>query len=431
MRKPLLLKVFSLVWLMACGVQAAFPCSMYKLTAYGKTMVGNNEDSWGLDARIWFEPRTTTQYGVAYVGYARKHPNPDGAVNEFGLAFDAFTMPHRAEILAKDPNKRDFGYGDLRTIMQQCKTVDEVYAFLSKRNLHVLNGSAIFNGAMLLFVDKTGKYLVAEAHQLSLGSDDKFLLANFSFADTKDLSSIKAKRYCNGVEFLKGKRLDSSLAFCTALSDTMSVNRAKAGDGTLYTSIYNLQDGLIHLYFFHDYHKCISFNLAEELAKGSHEYRFAELFPHNAGYERFLAYKTPQNSPAILAVLVASALLLLFAAAVFGLHARKTTPARALKLGVAGLNAALCGYILMLLRNPAAFYFPAPYRDDHSWLISASAYLPLVLLAAFVPMLFFAVKSRQRQPWSRFAQGLLIANGAVYALLIVLFAYWGLFEVCG
>jgi hypothetical protein len=28
---------------------------MFKLTMYGKTMVGNNEDYWNPNSRIWFE----------------------------------------------------------------------------------------------------------------------------------------------------------------------------------------------------------------------------------------------------------------------------------------------------------------------------------------------------------------------------------------
>ncbi|MFN2457290.1 MAG: hypothetical protein ABR502_03715 [Chitinophagaceae bacterium] len=36
----------------------AFTCSMYKLTVNGKTIVDNNEDSWRLTSRIWFEKGT-------------------------------------------------------------------------------------------------------------------------------------------------------------------------------------------------------------------------------------------------------------------------------------------------------------------------------------------------------------------------------------
>src|SRR5262249_20529053 len=156
----------------------------------------------------------------------------------------------------------------LKNIMQECKTVDDVYAFLEKRNLHMLNGSPLFHGAMLLFVVKTGKNLEVEVDTLITGKNNQFLLPNFSFADTKDLSTVKMQRYCNGVEFLKNKVPGNDIAFYTALSDTMSVHREKIGDGTLYTTIYDLENGTIYTYFFHDYDTCAVFRLEDELAKG-------------------------------------------------------------------------------------------------------------------------------------------------------------------
>jgi len=46
--------------------------------------------------------------------------------------------------------------------------------------------------------------------------------------------------------------MDTSITFYTALSDTMHVCRKKVGDGTLLTSIWNLNDGVTYLYFYHD-----------------------------------------------------------------------------------------------------------------------------------------------------------------------------------
>ena len=315
MRK-IVLKIFISALITLLCAQTAFPCSMYKITSNGKTIVGNNEDSWGRDARIWFEKGTNGKFGVVSVGYARKH-HPDGAINEYGLVFDAFTMPHKPGQPSRNPNKKDFAYAHLRTIMQQCKTVDEVYAFLKGLNLHVLNGSIIFNGGMLLFVDRTGKYLVVEASKMTFGNDDKFALVNVSIADTKDLSTIKTERYRKGISFLNNKKLETNIAYCTALADTMSVARAKIGDGTLYTSIYDLEKGIVHLYFYHDFSKSVTFNIKQELSKANHYYDFAKLFPDNHNFQKFLDYKTPQNSKTVLAFIIACGLLFLFSSAYF------------------------------------------------------------------------------------------------------------------
>jgi hypothetical protein len=424
-------KIFALTITIVLFVATAFPCSMYKVTAKGRTMVGNNEDSWGRDARIWFEPATKDKFGVACVGYARKQPNPDGAINEYGLVFDAFTMPHKPNLPERDPKKNDFAYAHIMTIMQQCKTVDEVYGFLKKLNLHVLNGSVLFNGGMLLFVDKTGKYLVVEASKMTFGNDDKFALANFSIADTKDLSTIKTERYCKGVAFLNNNKLDTSIPFCTALSHTMSVNRAKVGDGTLYTNIYDLEKGLIHLYFFHDFGRRVTFNLKEELAKGEHAYDFAELFPNNRNFQKFLDYKTPQNSKTIFAFIIACGLLFLFSFAFFLISFFKSsnTNYRYLKLGLSILSFAFVVYAYILLRNEGIYYFPSPYDDKYSLMVTISSYLPFVILIAIIPLLMFSIKIFRQKKWNWFAKCLFATNNLVYIILIGLFIYWKLFYV--
>ncbi len=411
--------------------QVAFSCSMYKITANGKTVVGNNEDSWGRDAQIWFEQGTDEKYGIACVGYARKQPNPDGATNEHGLVFDAFTMPHKANSASRDPHKKDFGYPQIRTIMQQCKTFDEVYAFLEKLNLFVLNGSPIFNGGMLLFADKTGKYLAVESDKMTFGNDDKFALANFSFANTKDLSTIKTERYCKGVAFLNNKKLETNLAYCTALSDTMSVNRAKVGNGTLYTSIYNLEEGLIHLYFYHDFSKRVTFNLKEELAQGNQTYNMAALFPANENYHEFLAYKTPQSSKVIFFFMVACGLLFFFSTVFFLMSFFKssTKDYAYLKLGLSVFSLALLVYVYVLLRNEGVFYFPSPYNDGHSLLVAATLYLPFILLFVIIPLLLAVVKIFKQKIWRGIVKWVLLANSAAYVMLIGLFAYWRLFDI--
>lgn len=404
---------------------------MYVLSDQGKTMVGNNEDSWGQDSRIWFEQGTPEKFGVAYVGYARKHPHPDGAVNEFGLVFDAFTMLHRSEIPEKEVNKKDFAYAHVRTIMQQYKTVDEVYAYLSQLNLHVLNGSPIFNGGMLLFVDKTGKYLAVEAHKMTFGKDAKFVLANFSMADTEDLSAIKTARYRKGVAFLSNKKLDTQLSFCTALSDTMSVNREKIGDGTLYTSIYDLDEGLIHLYFYHDFTKRKTFHIKEELAKGDHVYTFSELFPNNQKLQNFLAYKTPQNSTFILVFLIVCGLFFFFSAAFYLMSFFKSPNANFnyLKIGLSVFSISLGVYAFVLLRNQGIFYFPAPYDDGHSLIVALTSFLPFILLLVIIPLWAITVKIFRQKRWGKFVSYLVAINNFAYLLFLGLFVYWKLFDI--
>lgn len=430
MTKPTLLLLALLI------TATALPCSMYKVTVGDKTMVGNNEDSWRLTSRIWFEQGKEGRYGVAYVGYADKN-GPDGGVNEYGLAFDAFTMPHRSGVAPRDAFKKDFSYDHLKPIMQQCKTVDEVYAFLRPMNLTVLNGSPLFNGGMLLFVDRTGKYLTVECDSMVMGNDDRFVLANFSHAHTKDPGTVQMERYRKGTQFLKDK-IDTGVAFCTALSDTMSVHRPKAGDGTLYTTIYDLKQGLIHTYFFHDYNNRITFNLHGELAKGDHAYNFADLFPGNTAYQTFVRYKTPQNTPALFVFLLCCQVLFLLSATYFAVVSlknilRRGAPKPALSY-LQPLLALLCAamgyYAFVLISNQSVFYFPAPYTyEGNPFISNLASYLPFVMLVCIVPLVMANVKVFRGKMWGRFSKWLFAVNNLAFVVLMGLFGYWGLFGI--
>lgn len=431
MRKSMSFKLSLPLFLLLLCTGKGFPCSMYKLTVGDKTMVGNNEDSWRLTSMIRFEPRTDGRFGAVYVGYSDK-AHPDGGMNEFGLVFDAFSMPHKPRIPDRDPAKEDFSYEQLKTILRQYKTVDEVQSFFEKRNLQLLNGSPLFHGGMLLFVDRTGNYLVVEADKLSRGNRNKLVLANFSYANT-DPNTVRMERYRNGVAFLEN-RIDTGLAFCTALSDTMSVNREKAGDGTLYTSIYDLRDGLIHTYFFHDYSRRITFNLKEELAKGEHTYLFSDLFPDNAGYQKFIGYKTPQNSLALFGFMACCGLLFLFSSLYFAVRFVRTKPKegpnpffRNLQPALSVLCLALSCYICILLTNQAVFYFPSPYTDGRFSVVTLASYLPFVLLLCILPLWVANIKLFNNKVWGQFAKWLFAVNNTAYAVLVFLFLYWGLF----
>ena len=61
--------------------------------------------------------------------------------------------------------------------------------------------------------------------------------------------------------------------YCTTLMDSVHQN------GTLYTTIYDLKNGKINLYYNHNYKNCISLNLKEELKKGNRILSIPELFP--------------------------------------------------------------------------------------------------------------------------------------------------------
>lgn len=432
--KSTILNIVLLSIIVLFTFEKSFSCSMYKVTVNGKTMVGNNEDSWRLTSQIWFEKGTKDNYGVAYVGYSDKQ-HSDGAMNEVGLIWDAFSMYHKPD-LKIDKSKQECSWNDIKIIMQQCETVDEVYHYLSSYNFTFLNGSPLSYGGMLLFVDKSGKYLTIEADTMILGNKDKFVLANFSVSETKDLSTVKIKRYRKGIEFLKNK-IDTSLAFCSALSDTMSVCRPKAGDGTLYTTIYDLNNGIIHLYFFHDFKNLVTFNLKEELKKENHVLDIPSLFSSNDEYISFSNYKTPQNNKIFFWLLVSIGVLFLFSSSYFfvSFFRRKKLGANSkfsfdfIKLLPFSICLILSYYIYVLMKNQAIFYFPTPYKDYEFSILNIAAYIPFLLLLLIFPLVRINFKIFRQNHWGLISKWLLTVNNFGYIILLCLFTYWELFNI--
>lgn len=257
-------------------ISHSYPCSMFKITKHGKTMVGNNEDYWNPNSRVWFEKGQKGEYGAFYVGFNNFWPQ--GGMNQAGLVFDGFAEDYKeiADTIGKKPLSMNF----LREIMQRCATVDEVKKYLIQFNLTGLETSMFF------FVDKSGKYLVAEGDSLIIGNKEKYIVSNFYPSQIKNECDVPLSYYQKGRKYLE-KTQDISVAFCTSVMDTMHQAR-DWGAGTLYTTVYDLEEGLIYLYFFRDYKHVIKFNLKEELTKDNHSLIIPELFPENKKGQDFL-----------------------------------------------------------------------------------------------------------------------------------------------
>ncbi len=409
-------KYIALCFLLLLVVMPVRPCSMFKITFGGKTMVGNNEDAWRENSRIWFEVGREGHYGAAYVGHDDGFPQ--GGMNEAGLAYDGFAVYGR--VLKPVLGKVRLGgrLGDkvsfLTSILQQCATVEEVQRFVNRYD------RSVFNHGMLLFIDKKGDYLVVEVDTTILGHDAKYVLANFCPSLTPDPSAVKIGRYRRGVAFLRDK-WDSSLRFCTAMMDTMHECRPRLGDGTTYTSIYDLSAGLIYLYFYHDFTHCVSFDLRRELAKGDHSLLMTSLFPPNVEYERFVRHKTPFNSMLLVGLLlglggflvVAAVWLMVlwggrFARGRGSVGRRMWSFARTLWLpGLVLVDVGLVYYLYTLLMDKSVYYFSEP------------GYVPFTLLGLFVVGLVFF---RRLRP-------LCVALVVCFGVLVGLFGYWGFYGV--
>lgn len=423
----LILLTFLLIVLFESKVKA---CSMYKITADGKTMVGCNEDAWRTTSKIWFEnAKNKNEFGAAFTGsrqVSNSRTAPQSGMNEMGLTFSrlgAYYPKQDNPFLSRNKITDEVNY--LTDILHKCATVEEVKDYIEQYD------HSFFYDHVFIYIDSTGKYIVVEPYKIIEGNDENYVLSNFCPSITDNKQARKFNRYKNGEDFLNTHQVVPTLDYCTALSDTMHVCRSRNGDGTLLTSIWDLKDGLVNLYFYHNYQSTIQYNLAEELAKGNHTLSIPELFPTNKEFERLQNYKTPLTTPLLRVSLVILGGFLTFFALLIGVHIiknkNKDISTKAL-IFLSAMNLLLTAYLFVLATNLYIYYFDAPYKHYSSNLISASSYTPFLLLLIIVPVILYTIKQLKSAKTKRWIKALLISNNLIYIMLIVSFAYWGLYS---
>lgn len=400
-------------------------CTLFKITQAGRTLVGNHEDAWSINARMRFVNGKQEEFGAVYFshfnGSPLRHMRDQGGINEAGLMFDGFSVP--VTDLRPQPGKP---VADVHALvskaMRTCSTVAQVADLFLPFNLSWLNGG------MLFFCDREGDYLVVEADTLVTGNDAEYALGNFRASQCTDPGAVPIERFQRGRRMLAAGP-DTSLAYCTTLLDSMSVCRSKLGEGTLYSYLVDLNAGSVHLFFYHDFTRRITFSLKDELAKGDHEQEVASLFPTNPEFERLLAYKTPMHQRWLFWLLVAIGAIALVSgvASLYRslrwcwMKLRGRDPGHPLWSPlVAGTASAIVIFLVpALLMIEGAYYFGL--GDALDPLHPLLRFLPIVLGALCIPILISAF--RRKLDTSLIARWGRVQAGSLVVFVALLF-YW-------
>lgn len=424
---PLLLLFF----FSTCLNLTTLACSMYKITIGTKTIVGCNEDAWRTTSTIWFEnAKNNNEYGAAFTGSRKVGNNlfaPQSGMNEAGLTFSrlaSYFPKNNLPSTGKIEIKNEVTY--LTSILHKCASVNEVKKYIEQFD------HSFFIDDVFIYIDTSGKYLVVEPYNLLEGDDPYYLLSNFFPSITNDDARRKFERYRNGEDFLSSHKPDTVLSFYTELSDTMHVCRKRNGDGTLLTSIWDTENGLVNLYFYHDYDSTVQFNLAQELAKGDHLIPVANLFPSNSEYLRLATYKTPFNTPLLRVLLVIGGGILTLISLAFILvsaFTKRSNHSSNILIIIAVLNLLLTVYFFVLATNVNIYYFDVPYKHYSSNLISISSYIPFLLVLSMIPIVFSVFRFIKNERRKLVLKSLIIFNNLIYLVSIIGFGYWGLFGV--
>lgn len=247
-------------------------CSMYKITKNGKTFVGNNEDFFSPNNQFWFEIADyDKKFGVMYMG--RLNNFAQGAINEAGLVFDGFAN-YDLPITNTAGKTKISIVKALRNVMQSMATVEEVKKYLETIDLSFLSSS------MLVFVDKTGAYLIAEGEELITGDESEKSFSNFYYSQIKDLKDVDIPRFQKGQRFLNSTEAKASLDYCSQVMDNMKTEKSEV-TSTQFSTIYDLTSLKIRVYLYTDFTEYVELDLKKELKKGDHKTMMIDLFPKN------------------------------------------------------------------------------------------------------------------------------------------------------
>jgi hypothetical protein len=239
---------------------------VYAADASG-AFAGNNEDEVNPLTRIWFVPGEGDAYGSAFVGY--DDFVIQGGVNEAGLFFDGLGV-REVDVPAR-PGKP--AYTGQQFFVEMLSTCDSVACLLDR--YEELSFPGVWNG-QVLFGDRHGDSVIIEPLAVipKVGSFQvatNFFQSEIAPADRNDRRFLRAT-----------SMLDEADGYSVELvRDVLDVTHQEGSVNTVYSTVYDLGAGIIHLYYFHDFETEVTFDLAEELGQGVHGFALADLFAEN------------------------------------------------------------------------------------------------------------------------------------------------------
>jgi hypothetical protein len=250
----------------------AFGCLVFCFSDGKHVFGGNNEDYMVPDTRMWFVPAEGGGHGRVYFGFANGFPQ--GGMNDAGLFFDGLALD-RQEV-AKSPDHPPFAGNLADRAMVECGTVAEVIALFEK------HARTMLTGAQLFFGDRTGDAAIIEGNAV-IRKHGPFLVAtNFRQSQTPP-TAVSCDRYRIATHMLA----DAGEASVDVCRRVLAATHQEHPAATLYSNVYDLEEGIVYLYHFHNYENVVQIDLEEELAKGAHTVELKSLFPPTFAFKAF------------------------------------------------------------------------------------------------------------------------------------------------
>ena len=248
----------------------AAACTIFSASNDEITLVGNNEDWEHNNFSIVFYKDDSLGYGhVAFVA-TENYLDIRAGMNTQGVFIDSASV--RPSNVTIDPDKSFIHYNFFNRVLRTCSSVNETIDLFQHFNI------AETWDWQLLVADSYGDSVVIAAGPDETvwyvkGNGTYQLITNGNIAYPElGQSDSSALRYSMAENML------NEIGDNITITNARDVLDAAHSVWTAFSTVYDLMNHDIYVYFNHDYSKEIVFNLEDELAKGSHAFEIFEIY---------------------------------------------------------------------------------------------------------------------------------------------------------
>jgi hypothetical protein len=266
---------------------APMSCTIITVSQGDMALFGNNEDYISPETYYWIRPGSDKTYGAIYFGFV-DFDIEQGGINEMGLAYDINGLPNMSVNPHPELPSAPIRIG--KYMLERTATVDEAIELLSGFSWRQSLGGQIH------IADSTGAAAV-----MSAGADgelaftrkepgDGYLVStNFNLAYPQN-GSEPCWRYNMATGMLEKiiKRSDLDVEQLRLVLD--AVHQEGPSYNTVYSNIFDLRQGLVYLYHWHQFDEVVVLDVEESLAQGASSGRIENLFSQETVDEAAAAY---------------------------------------------------------------------------------------------------------------------------------------------
>jgi len=267
----LISSVILICLLMGGSTGSLIACSVFNASRIDKVLAATNKDWNNKETRILFIPESPGKYGRVYFGYQLEEGFQNvGGMNDQGLWYDGASLPARSDIVNYYNKPRV--KGELcEKALEECATVEEVIQLYTKYFSPHWQGHSMwadrFGNSVIIEFGEKDVVFVSKEHEFQV-------MTNYYVSDPDNSRWYNCHRFRAITEILE----EAESFSVEVMTDALNASHKEGLTPTLFSNVYDLRNGKIHLYHFHNFNEVVQLELAHELEKGEQYLNIPELF---------------------------------------------------------------------------------------------------------------------------------------------------------